>query len=325
MAAKPLVSFLLVNWQATAVTTACVASIRALRSPKPSEIIIFDNESTASSQRDLEALGVTVQSDPANLGFGEAYNCLAGSARGSYLAIINNDAILDPSWLAAALEGLQRTGAGVVGGLEQLGDGTTPSSETYSIPVFDPTTLLVQQCREVVPDQAVPYLTASNLLLKRELFNQVGGFDASFFAYYEDLDFCAKIAAAGASAWFIGAMKIWHRVNYSSNRHASRKYYLIFSNRYKIAAKYYPEGRWRRVVLRNVGIDLVRSPLLILTAAMLGLAAPQFRDKVVLHRSRRRAAWWAATHLGDLAGIRHTHQQRFGDTAGFYQELVHAR
>ena len=58
--------------------------------------------------------------------------------------------------------------------------------------------------------QAVPWATGGCLLVRRECFDQLGGFDERFFLYYEDVDFCRRAREQGWSVWYDPAVRVTH-------------------------------------------------------------------------------------------------------------------
>jgi len=58
--------------------------------------------------------------------------------------------------------------------------------------------------------QPVDWVTGGCLLVRRDCFRQLGGLDESFFLYYEDVDFCRRVAAAGWGVWFDPSVEVTH-------------------------------------------------------------------------------------------------------------------
>lgn len=320
---KPLVSFIVINWKSEGVTAECVASLQGLKTSEAFEMIVFDNESTSSSLKELQKLPVTLLRSTKNLGFGGAINQAAKQATGAYIALINNDAVLDEAWLTKGLAAIHNTGnVALVGGAEFFWDGAKRQRKNlYSIPFVSSQSLLVQQSREQQPTGAVPYVTASNVLINKKAFDQVGGFDPSYFMYYEDMDLCAKLINAGYAVHYCNEMAIWHRINYSSNRNSGAKYFNIFKNRFTVIAKFFPDNAWKQRIIQNALKDLVTSSILALAGLFLGFIGVVERDKATIHYARIRAAAWALARLPRLTTTRAKHIRSFGDNDAFYALL----
>jgi len=198
----PVVSILLVTYNQAELTLACLQSIVDTVTV-PAEVIIVDNGSTDDTRRLFGRLdGATIHRRADNLHFLRAVNYGAASARGQYLLLLNNDAVLCPGALDAALDSaasLERVGA--VGGRIILPDGTL--QEAGSIIWSDGSCL--GYGRGEPPDEGpfmfrrdVDYCSGAFLLVRRELFEDLGRFDEAFApAYYEETDFCVRLHEAG--------------------------------------------------------------------------------------------------------------------------------
>ena len=169
----------------------------------PYELIVVDNASTDETSQLLEMIeGLQVQRLDQNLGFGPACNLAVKRARGEYLLFFNNDALLGPGTVHAALKVFdQLTHVGAVGGkiilsdgtLQELGafvwgDGMTSGYGRGDNPNLN---LFAQRL-------ACDYCSGAFLVTPRALFDSLGGFDARYApAYYEDVDYCAALWARG--------------------------------------------------------------------------------------------------------------------------------
>jgi GT2 family glycosyltransferase/glycosyltransferase involved in cell wall biosynthesis len=200
----PEVSIVVINWNTGQLTRECITHIWANTDDVRYEILIVDNGSDPDDSAPLRALGrgVRLFQIGTNRFFGEANNIAAESACGRYVCFLNNDAFVQPGWLRSLVDDLECTPeAGAVGPLflfsdytiqeagtiideggypERLGRGHSPQDLEFFVPKF------------------VDYVSAATLLLTRELFMAVGGFDLAYeAAYYEDADLCFKIRAFG--------------------------------------------------------------------------------------------------------------------------------
>ena len=81
---------------------------------------------------------------------------------------------------------------------------------------------------------AVPWVAGSSLLVRRQAFEQVGGFDERFFLYFEDFDFCLRLWQAGGRVYYDPSVSITHHRGASAtvagglSRKASRESQLRF-------------------------------------------------------------------------------------------------
>lgn len=180
--------------------------LRALQrnAGQPLELIIFDNQSSDETSALLERLdGAVILKSPENLHFLRGVNCAAKQASGEYLLLLNNDARVLPGTIASAMARLDEDPSiGAVGGPIILLDGTL--QEAGSIVFSDGSCLGYGRGRD--PGEAefrfrrdVDYCSGAFLMLRRSLWEALGGFDEAFIpAYYEETDLCLRIWASGS-------------------------------------------------------------------------------------------------------------------------------
>ena len=199
----PRVSVVIPAYNHLEHTSACLASLAATRCATPFEVIVVDDASTdATPERVPEVDGVRFLRNPENLGFIGSCNRGAAEARGEYVLFLNNDTQLRDGWLDALLDTFERRpDAGLVGARLVYPDGTLQECGGL---VFsdgsgwnlgrgdDPDRPEYQVLREV------DYCSGACIVLRRDLFETLGGFDAHYApAYYEDTDLAFRVRAEG--------------------------------------------------------------------------------------------------------------------------------
>ncbi len=212
----PEVSILLVLHNAAALTAQCLESIPVGAEGVTYEVLIFDNASADQTPELLKrVVGARVEASAKNIGFLLATNRLAAQARGRALLLLNNDTILFPGVIAAALERLDSApDIGVVGGRVLGSDGWI--QEAGSFVRADGTTDgygkgLPFDAGEVSYPREVDYVSGAFLLTKRSLFAEVGGFDEDFApCYYEDIDYCFRLRQRGFRSVYEPAALLVH-------------------------------------------------------------------------------------------------------------------
>lgn len=223
-------------------TLMTLESLLAAGGEVPYEVILVDN---GSADETLELLlrleNVRVHRNEENLGFGEACNRGAEMALGEYVCFLNSDALPSPGWLGALLDTLERfPRCRAVGGKLVLPDGSL--QEAGSIIWKDGSTLGYGRGRDpMAPEfcytREVDYCSAACLLVDRELFQSLGGFDARYApAYYEDADLCMAIREAGYTVMYEPRAAILHLEHGSSNR--GNAVALQLRNRERFAEKW---------------------------------------------------------------------------------------
>jgi GT2 family glycosyltransferase len=204
------VSFLIPLYNCLALTRAMLASLRAtLPAGLAHEIIFIDDGSTDGTRPWLATLAadpaVRVILQPENLGYAAANNAGAALARGEFLALLNNDLIFTPRWLEPMLAAHRAYGprAGLVGNLQL--DATTGALDHAGITINlqgKPEHLrslpLPSRLSPLAPRRRrVAAVTGACVLVRRTLWEKLGGFDPAFINGCEDVDLCLRAADAG--------------------------------------------------------------------------------------------------------------------------------
>lgn len=293
-ATGPRVSFVVLNWHSEAATRACVHSIQRQAGDMAAEIIVVDNESTAASRAALADVTPSLVCLNGNRGFTGGMNAGASAARGEFIALLNNDLRLAEDWLEAALVAASDPRVGVVGG-RSVSDQADATAST--LPRIDPRGFS-QLLAVEVPRAAVASVDGGHLLVRAAAWQELGGFDDDFFAYYEELDLCARALARGWRVIYEPDMRVRHRRGLSSDRVRWRRGFWARRNRTIWLAKHFPADDWRRAV--------IAATLEYLAQAVRGSGAPPgpWRSNVAFRAASLAAAVWVLSHPRWLAAKR---------------------
>ena len=201
-AAEPLVSILVPMHEQLLATVACLCAVADHSGPVPYEVLVLNDASSEPTRRTLARIeGLRLINQPSNLGFLRNCNAGAQEARGRYLVWLNNDTLVQPGWLEHLVEQADRNpNVGAVGAQVRYPDGRLQEvggivwRDGSAARVGDgqwPTARLTNRPREV------DYCSAAALLVRRQLWQALGGFDPRYApAYYEDTDLCFRVRAA---------------------------------------------------------------------------------------------------------------------------------
>ena len=227
------------------------------------EIIVVNNASTDETAALLKRFQdlVTVIDNEENQGFVDACNQGAARARGRYLVFLNNDTVVLPGWLKHLKETAgtdERVGA--VGSMFLYEDGTIQEAGAG---VWQNGAAFhygwggsVDDCRYNFARE-VDYCSGASLLVRRDLFEQLGGFDRRYApAYYEDVDICFGVRSLGHKVVYQPMSRVIHHEGATAGRDTSaagfKRYQQI--NRAKFVEK------WREVLDReNLPEDRLRT------------------------------------------------------------------
>ncbi|MBI4002743.1 MAG: glycosyltransferase [Nitrospira defluvii] len=193
-------SIIIPVWNNADLTQQCLTALAGVTDGVTFEVVVVDNGSTDGVQNFLQTLGGDVQviRNQENLGFAKACNQGARAARGEYLVFLNNDTIPLQGWLTALIEEVRtHSDVAVVGSKLLYEDGTIQHagvafSREWFMPYHiyrgvDAHAACVSRRREL------DCVTAACMLVRREVFEQVGGFDEGYRNGFEDVDLCLKI------------------------------------------------------------------------------------------------------------------------------------
>jgi len=256
-----MISVIIVNWNAGAQLAACIASIDHHASGMNVHVVVVDNGSSDHSADFLRRRSdITLISTGCNQGFGKACNLGAAQATGDYLLFLNPDAALYPHTLSRVLAYMQDPAQARVGicGV-QLKDGL--GHVARSCARFPAPWALVAHALGLVRliprwghfmaewahDQTreVDHVIGAFYLVRRSLFEQIGGFDERFFVYLEDLDFSYRARQAGWRSVYLADAQAFHAGGGTSNQIKARRLFYSLRSRLLYAFKHFTlPGAW---------------------------------------------------------------------------------
>jgi O-antigen biosynthesis protein len=210
------------------------------------ETIVLFNGAEPSVVAEVQRSGTKARllSLETNLGFSGGCNYAAHHAASEYLVFLNDDTMVEKNWLEALVAAAdQHPEAGAVGSKILFLDGSVQEagaviwSDGSTAPLgrgLSPDSLAHHYVREV------DYCSASSLLVRREVFERLGGFDELYFpAYYEDVDLCLGIRRLGMSVLYEPRSRI-HHVEAASTE-SSFRMFLFRRNQRRLNLKWRAE------------------------------------------------------------------------------------
>ena len=214
-AAEPTVSVIVVLFNQAGLTHQALVALADQRDVA-FETIIVDNCSTDDTSPMLDRIaGAEILRNDENRHFLAAVNQAAAQARGRYILLLNNDAVVQDGALAAAIARLDCDPTiGAVGGRIVLGDGRL--QEAGCITFGDGSTIGYGRGRD--PDASefrfvrdVDFCSGAFLMIRAPLWRALGGFDSRYApAYYEDTDLCLRLRQAGHRVVYDPAILVGH-------------------------------------------------------------------------------------------------------------------
>jgi N-acetylglucosaminyl-diphospho-decaprenol L-rhamnosyltransferase len=191
------------------------------------QVVVVDNNSSDGSpamvrERFPEVELVAFED---NRGFAAAVNAGVARAHSDYILLLNPDAVLPSGGLEAMCGALAARPSAWAVGFRQV-----DAVGRFQLAVGPPPSLPLELVRRMVQRSldggneilsalvdrmlsrsiSVPWVAGSCLLVTRDAFERVGGFDERFFLYFEDIDFCLRLRRAGGTVWYDPSVTVVH-------------------------------------------------------------------------------------------------------------------
>jgi GT2 family glycosyltransferase len=244
MSALPRATVAIVNWNGRHLLETCLPSVFALDYPRDElECVVVDNGSTDGSLVWLHAFWpqVRVVAHPDNRGFAAGANDAAEAASGQVVAFLNNDCRVEPKWLRHLVDALGAEGAVAAGScmLDWDGhridfDGAVMNFHGHGSNCGWGRPYVVDRSR--APEPAL-FACGGAMAVDRARFLAADGFDADYFAYFEDVDLGWRLWVEGERVLYVPAAVAFHR------HHGSGM----------------DRMRWRQLLERNALISLFKN------------------------------------------------------------------
>ncbi len=208
----PLVSIIIISFNTRELTLACLKSVHENTRDITAEVIVLDNASEDGSAEAIRSAfpQVLLIASTDNLGFAAGNNRAAADATGEYILLLNPDTVVLDGAIANILSFAQHhTKTGIVGGRTRFADMSLNPTSCWKRPglwslfcVATGLSRLLSSSRffnpEAMPEwdrsteRSVDIVTGCFLLLKKSLWQELHGFDETFFMYAEDADLCLR-------------------------------------------------------------------------------------------------------------------------------------
>ena len=254
------VSIVTVNWNGQDHLATLLPSLVELGA---TEVIVVDNGSTDGSRSFIRQHypRVLLLENEFNQGFAQPSNLGAERSRGRYVAFINNDMRAHPDWIDAALANIRPEMPCVASRiLDWKGhrvdyNGSSLQYLGYALQKDQGKPLdRVSSPREVL------FPCGGAMLIDREVFLDLGGFDPDFFALFEDVDLGWRLWTAGFGVIFAPESMVYHRGHATLETQATeRTRYLMHRNALLTILKNYEEENFRKILPLAIVLTLKRA------------------------------------------------------------------
>ncbi|MDX6627526.1 MAG: hypothetical protein QOE56_2515 [Solirubrobacterales bacterium] len=265
------VAVVIPSWNSLALLRRCLGSLADQGTEI--ELFVVDNGSGDGSLPYLEGERIPHLALPRNVGFAAAVNLGVARTRSATILVLNADTVLEPGavgTLAAVLEadpalgGVQPRILQLAGEREEVGaadlysagQALTRDGRAIELGAGEPQRPSYLERRQIFG------VCGAACLLRRELFDQLGGYDESYFAFYEDVDLNLRARIAHWRFEYVPEAVVWHVGNASwqagFDRPGAENARLVARNRLATQVKFMPLGAVPRIAAVEAG-SLIRA------------------------------------------------------------------
>ena len=240
------IDIVIVNWNSGSLLYDCVDSVVRYSDSLVNNIVVVDNDSSDGSEKLIEGLSnVTLLRASENLGFGKACNLGANHCDSEFILFLNPDAMLYPDTLrnvTSYMREEENTKVGICGIqlYDETGKVARSSSRFPSVNGFlshavglskiFPALGTAMSEWDHANTKIVDQVIGAFFFVRRELFNELNGFDERFFVYFEEVDFSYRAKQLGwLSVFFVGAQAFHVGGGVSQQVKAKRLFYSLRS------------------------------------------------------------------------------------------------
>jgi GT2 family glycosyltransferase len=258
---KPLVSIIILNYNAGQLLIDCVDSI--LKTDYPNlEVILVDNASKDQSHLKCKEKfpKIILIENTENLGYCEGNNVGIRAAKGEFVVILNPDTIVDPNWLKELIAAFYEYGDGIY---QPKFLTTTDHSILMS------TGNMIQlfgfgysrgkgekDNRQFENHEIIGYASGTCLFTSINIMKKLGMFDSFLFAYHDDLDLCWRAALQGIRSHYVPKSIVYHPSEGFSFKWSPFKYYLLERNRQYCLLTHYSKSTFYKMLPSLILVDI---------------------------------------------------------------------
>ena len=290
------VAVIILNWNGTKLLRRYLPTVLAGTDDVIADVIVADNGSTDDSLQVLqqEFLQVKVLRFEKNLGFAQAYNLAIEQTMYPYTVLLNNDVRTPSGWLNPLLDYMEShpdVGAVMPKLLQDRDDDKQMFEyagaaggyiDCHGYPYCRGR---IFECLEEDNGQyddgpkSVFWATGACLMVRSQLYQDVGGLDKDFFAHMEEIDLCWRIRLAGNDLMMVPSSSVYHLGGASLPKSNPKKTYLNFRNNLLLLHKNLPNDEGKRLLLIRRLMDAL--------AFGMALAKFHFKDARAIVRAHR--------------------------------------
>jgi len=243
MSENPLVSVIVLNYNAGELLLNCIESIKK-SAYKNLEIIVVDNISTDKSQKRCKEKypDIKLIQNNENFGYCEGNNIGIREAKGDYIIILNPDTIVESNCIEELISAYNKFGEGLYQPkILSLNEKQVLQSTGNMIHVFGFGFAKDKGRKDEEVDEEIKkigYASGTCLFTSKSVLEKVGLLDSFLFLYHDDLDLGWRASQIGINSYYAPKSKIYHAESYSLKWSAKKFYWLERNRKYCLLTHY---------------------------------------------------------------------------------------
>jgi GT2 family glycosyltransferase len=227
-----LISIIIINYKQKKLLLDCIKSIYDVFQSNPYEVIVISNspeENINFLQDEYKNLKIIKNE---NKGFAQANNLGAGHSKGNYLLFLNCDTIIENDFLQDLMKNFRVKEFGAAGLRLQNPDGSFQLSFWKENTFFNE--ISNKKAEKLFKEKNIDYInqisnshnsvttvewvSGAALFIRKNIFDEIGGFNEKYFLFYEDADLCKRLKDKNLSIYFFPNSEIIHFKGENVNR-----------------------------------------------------------------------------------------------------------
>jgi GT2 family glycosyltransferase len=292
-----IVSVVIPNWNGKHLLEVCLPSLKT-QIFQHFEVIIVDNGSSDGSvdyiKKNFPKFSIIDLKE--NTGFSPAVNLGIKKAKGKYIFLLNNDTKVDKNCIKYLVETLNKKhDVGMVAAkmlnfytpelIDSAGDYIDVVGHANNIGLGE------KDGPKYNKEDYVFLVTGGGSLIRKKVFEQVGLLDDSYFAYFEDVDFCLRAQFQGFKGYYQPKAVVYHIHMATSSKNPAFKEYLQFRN-------------MTTTILKDFPTALLKSNWNWLRILLVNLNTIRYLFSIGYGKEAVRAEWYVLSHLGSILSER---------------------
>ena len=259
MSENPLVSVIVLNYNAGELLLNCIESIKK-SAYKNLEIIVVDNISTDKSQKicNEKYPDIKLIQNDENFGYCEGNNIGIREAKGDYIIILNPDTIVESNWIEELISAYNKFGEGLYQPKHlSLNEKTVYMSAGNMLNIFgfgyarEKGNKDENQFNKI---EEIGYASGTCLFTSSAVLKKVGLFDPFIFLYHDDLDLGWRASQLGIKSYYVPTSIIYHAESYSLKWNAEKFYWLERNRKYCILT-HYSKQTYSKIFPKLLAVD----------------------------------------------------------------------